>query len=206
MFVNPQQAVDAGFITGVKDAAKQVQPNAIDFTLDKLMALSQNDAFVSEGGKSMRKLEEVPVDEDGNWVLEGGRVYDGTSDMFVKVPSGGAALLFTRSTFARNGVFIVSGLYDSGYEGHVGFTIYTIGGSIKIAKGTRIGQMALVTADAAKQYAGGYNHQQGTHYAQPTAMPQQGTGTNVGQRQIASDPQRTETGMGPIVGANSTFL
>lgn len=207
MFINPQLAVTNGAITGLVDPAKQIQPNAIDFTLDKLFMLDQNVVTISEKEKAFRTSHPVEL-EDGNWVLEGGRVYDGLSDVFVKVPKGAAAILFSRSTFVRNGVFIVSGLYDSGFEGHIGFTIYTLGGPVTIGKGTRIGQIALISADAAGSYAGGYNHAQGT--VAPSTAPsalKPGEGVNVGQRFIPSDPRRTETGMGPLVDAGkSSFV
>ena len=162
MFINPQQAIDLGWITGIKDAKKQVQPNATDFTLDTLMSIdSTQTAYISEGSKVMRDAT-VMQPNNGIWTLEGGKVYDGTSDMFVSIPQGYAAILWTRSTFARNGVFIMSGLYDTGYNGHVGFTIYTVGGPIEIEKGTRIGQIGFIKAENAGVYAGGYNHQQGS--------------------------------------------
>jgi deoxycytidine triphosphate deaminase len=163
MFINPKYAIEQGWIQGIQNPDKQVQPNAIDFTLDTLKLLSADTARVSEDGKSMRPLVDVQL-TPGGWGLEYGRVYDGTSEMYCDLPKGIAALLYTRSTLARNGVFLVSGLYDSGYQGHVGFTIYPIGGHIVIAKGTRVGQIAFVSADSAKLYAGGWNHQEGTHY------------------------------------------
>lgn len=199
MFINPTLAIQNNAIRGIRNAALQVQPNAVDFTLDKLMVVDSSvTAHIGEKSKTMRPLVSIDADSNGNFILQGGKVYDGTSEMFVEVPEGAAAVLFTRSTFARNGVFIVSGLYDSGYKGHVGFTIYTLGGPVTIEKGTRIGQIAFISAAAAKQYAGGYNHEAGTHYAQEGA---------IGQRQIASDPRRTETGMGAILAPeNSKFL
>lgn len=170
MFINPQTAIDNGWIRGIVDAEKQVQPNAIDFTLDQLKWVGNEVAYLCEDKKrnKMRSTHDVVCFADGTWNLEGGRVYDGSSNMYIEVPEGMAAILYTRSSFARNGVFIMSGLYDSGYQGHIGFTIYTIGGGIQIEPGTRIGQVALVQADAAKMYAGGWNHAEGTHY---TAAP-----------------------------------
>lgn len=215
MFINPKQAISERWITGVTDPEKQVQPNAIDFSLDTLKLVDNTSlAFISESGKIMRPLDTMSIDADGNWILQGGRVYDGTSNMFVDVPEGVAAVLYTRSTFARNGVFIISGLYDSGYKGHIGFTIYTIGGPMRITPGTRIGQIGFMHADAAGKYAGGYNHQQGTHYAQESQATAGNaaangiypTGPDVGQKLIPSDPRRTETGMGPLLGTNSKFL
>lgn len=228
MFINPKDALQNEWIKGVKDLAKQVQPNAVDFTLDTLKKVTKTEAVISESEKVMRPLEDVEL-VDGFWTLKAGVVYDGTSEMFVDVPAGAAAILYTRSTFARNGIFIVSGLYDSGYKGHVGFTIYPISGSVKIAPGTRIGQIALVSANSAGLYAGGYNHDKGTHYTTEQKSPVTGTppvqtsgpnwvdppiGSSVGsytqgmagQKQIPSDPRRTETGMGPMLGRGSEFI
>lgn len=170
MFTNPKTAIESGWIKGIRDADKQVQPNAIDFTLDQIKSLAVGSpAVVTEDRKTMRKLFDIDVNPAGLWQLNHGTVYDGMSDMYVEVPDGQTAVLFTRSTLARNGTFLVSGLYDSGYKGHIGFTLYPLGGSIAIAPGTRVGQIAFMSADAAKQYAGGYNHAENTHYTEPEA-------------------------------------
>lgn len=166
MFINPKIAVEQGWITGIKHPDQQIQPNAIDFTLDALKELqAETPAMVSEDGKTMRKLRDFYTIR-GSWHMYRNTVYDGTSDMYVTLPDGIAAVLYTRSTLARNGVFLLSGLYDSGYKGHIGFTMYPIGGNIEIAQGTRVGQIAFMAADSAKLYAGGWNHDSGTHYTQ----------------------------------------
>lgn len=167
MFINPKLAIERGWVKGIRDEAKQVQPNAIDFTLDTLQQLYDDPiarAHISETSKTMRKLLKVFPTVDNSWRLPQGVVFDGTSDMYVEVPEGVAAVLYTRSTLARNGVFLLSGLYDSGYKGHIGFTVYPIGGDILIEPGTRVGQIAFLSADSAKMYAGGWNHEAGTHY------------------------------------------
>lgn len=168
MFINPKIAIEQGWITGIRDPEKQVQPNAIDFTLDHLKEVDRDTLpLISEAGKKMRGVWDVYPAADGNWVVERGIVYDGTSDAYVTLPDGVAALLFTRSTFARNGVFIISGLYDTGYKGHIGFTMYSFAGPRTLVQpGVRVGQIAFVEASAAKTYAGGWNHEAGTHYTQ----------------------------------------
>lgn len=170
MFINPKVAIEKGWVRGIRDEKLQVQPNAIDFTLDKLFRQQPSTARISENSKVMRPLQEQEIEATGYWLLEGQCVYDGTSDVYVEVPEGVAAILFTRSTFARNGILIASGLYDAGYKGHVGFTIYTHGGSVEIAPGTRIGQIGFALAPSAKMYAGQYNHKEGEHYAVPSAL------------------------------------
>lgn len=172
MFISPLEAVTNGWVRHHKCSTiadwqtnKFISPNAIDFSLDIVQSIdTSKPAFVGEESKTMRPLSLLGAGDDDTWSLRGGAVYDGTSDLYISVPSGMAAVLWTRSTFARNGVFIVSGLYDAGYSGHVGFTIYTVGGDIDIAKHTRIGQVAFIKADSAGMYAGGWNHEQGTTY------------------------------------------
>jgi deoxycytidine triphosphate deaminase len=171
MFISPLHAIQKGWITHSQcktvDDWKQrkfISPNAIDFTLDKLGIInSKVGAIIGESSKTMRPVDPYePTSRE--WLLDGNSVYDGMSDMYVEVPEGVAAVLWTRSTFARNGVFIMSGLYDTGFKGNIGFTIYTIGGPIKIEQGTRIGQIGFIAAANAGAYAGGYNHEAGKHW------------------------------------------
>lgn len=172
MFINPLTAIKEGWIQNVKNPTKQVQPNAIDFELSKVMSLDPSTiAYVSETEKVMRKIS--ALEPGTGWMLEAGKVYDGMSEIYVELPSGVAAILYTRSTFARNGVFIMSGMYDSGYKGTIGYTIYTLGGPIGIAVGTRIGQIAFVQSDSAGVYAGGWNHAPGTHYTEKAVDQQE---------------------------------
>lgn len=189
MFINPKIAIEKGWIKHPKcknlddwSQHKFISPNAIDFTLDKVMTLNTDTMpFVGETYKNMRTLYllDRDVHYTDSWLLEGLRVYDGMSNVYVEVPEGVAAVLYTRSTFTRNGVFITSGLYDQGFKGNVGFTIYTIGGPICVEGGARIGQIVFVKSeDSGILYAGGYNHPEGTHYTeqvrqQPTEKSEQ---------------------------------
>lgn len=167
MFIDPRVAIEKGWVKGVVDQEKQVQPNAIDFMLDEVWSINLANTFiVSEGGKQMRggaKIE--PVEQrDGSgdfWNLDN-IVYDCLSNMYVELPDGVSAMLVTRSTFVRNGLFIVSGLYDSGFKGHIGFVLHSPA-MTKIKVGTRIGQIIFVEASSAGMYAGSYNHMLGTN-------------------------------------------
>lgn len=175
MFINPKIAIQEGWVTGIVDEEKQVQPNAIDFTLDKLFTINhQNEFIISEEGKQMRGgLEYPPVLHRASgmdfWTLRPNQVYDGMSNMFVKVPDGVAVQLIIRSTFNRNGIFLTSGLYDSGFEGHIGFAIHNRSGDAKIGVGTRVGQIIFVESENAMKYSGGWNHEEGTHYSEDLA-------------------------------------
>lgn len=167
MFIDPRVAIEKGWVKGIVDQDKQVQPNAIDFTLDEVWSINLGNTFVvSEKGKQMRggtKIEPI-AQRDGTgdfWNLDS-IVYDCLSNMYVELPDGVSAMLVTRSTFVRNGLFIVSGLYDSGFKGHIGFVLHSPS-LVKIGVGTRIGQIIFVEASSSGLYAGGYNHLLGTN-------------------------------------------
>ena len=176
MFINPKTAIKEGWVTGIANPEVQVQPNAIDFTLDHLYTIADKPFVISEGGKSMRGGEPVEaypglvrpgVEGAEHWNLHASRVYDGMSDMYVELPEGVAAMLIIRSTFNRNGLFLTSGLYDSGYKGHLGFALHNRATApALIAPGTRVGQVIFVSSDSAGMYAGGWNHDAGTHHSE----------------------------------------
>jgi len=175
MYIDPKIAIDKGWIKRADltndllwSRANVIQPNAIDFTLDKLFTINSENVFViSEEGKEMRggtELAPVPNRSDMKpfWTLTHG-VYDGMSNFVVDLPEGVACELIIRSTFNRNGIFLTSGLYDSGFQGHIGFAIHNRCGDAKIGQGTRIGQIKFVASDRSGMYAGGYNHGEGTY-------------------------------------------
>jgi len=174
MFINPKTAIEDGWVTGVVNPELQVQPNAIDFTLDKVFTIEDKPFILSEAGKTMRGgnvlvpettwTGEEAVDY---WNIPGNAVVDGMSDIYVELPEGIAAMLIIRSTLNRNGMFLTSGLYDSGYKGHLGFALHNRSEAYAlISPGTRVGQVIFVSSDSAGMYAGGWNHNEGTHHSE----------------------------------------
>lgn len=170
MYIDPRTAIKEGWITGIVDEEKQVQPNAIDYTLDKAFEIiDYNPFYLSETRKVMKgsapiepeNISSGPVEQ--GWIIKGGDMLDGLSNMYVTLPEGVAAVLVPRSTLVRNGLFTQNGLYDSGFEGHIGTVIHNRSKSEAIiGQGTRIGQIIFVEAQTAGLYAGGYNHDKGT--------------------------------------------
>ena len=168
MFIDPRVAIENGWVTGIANPNTQIQPNAIDFTIDQMFSINGDNSFIiNESGKQMRGGERiVPVEkprlsDNFCWDINNG-IYDGLSNVYVKLPEGVACLpVIVRSTFNRNGIFLTSGLYDSGYEGHIGFAVHNWLGRAQIGVGTRIGQLAFVKSEEAGLYAGGWNHEKG---------------------------------------------
>lgn len=179
MYINPKDAIENGWITHpdckvIEDwkQRKFLCPNAIDFTLDKLFSINyQNMFIISEDGKQMRGGDEkiaAPDRATGKefWLLSGSTAYDGMSSMYVTVPEGVVCELIIRSTFNRNGIFLTSGIYDSGFEGNLGMVIHNNSGTAKIAVGTRIGQIKFLVSDSNGKYAGQYNTEKGQHWSE----------------------------------------
>lgn len=177
MIISPKVAIEQGWLTwnaSITDIDKYIQPNALDFDVASVALLDdRSDAFLSETNKKMRR--QVPQttiehEEYGTvWRLLNGQVYDFSSNFHVKLPAGVAAKLIIRSTLNRSGIFLTSGLYDSGFNGHVAGALRVSGGDFYLAPNTRIGQIEFVRSeDSGKLYAGGYNHEAGTHWTDPT--------------------------------------
>lgn len=67
-------------------------------------------------------------------------------------------LIVIRSSFSRKGIFTTSGVYDPGFNGRGGVSIYNMGDKVvHMMQGERIGQMIIFKADPASMYNGFYN-------------------------------------------------
>lgn len=65
-----------------------------------------------------------------------------------------------RSTFNRRCVLITGSIYDPGYEGKIGCTIYNMSGMDQLIEAnTRVGQMVFYSAQAASEYTGQYQRE-----------------------------------------------
>jgi len=140
-------------LTGVQDGDSQ--PNAIDLRLGKVFAINNNLFELSEEGKKHRGTTEIESDQDGWYYLQEG-TYEVVMENIVTVGADEAGWVVTRSTLNRNGVFITSGLYDSGYYGVMAGAMHVRGGPLRIKKGTRVAQFLLFKAEALTLYNGSY--------------------------------------------------
>lgn len=168
MIISPQTAITEGWITHT-DArydwatANSIQPNALDFTLDKAFYFNALDEFyLSNTYKKMRSTAQIvpTLNADGveSLLIPANSTVDCLSSMYLNIPTQVAALLVVRSTLNRNGIFLTSGLYDSKYTGHIGFSLHNNGPTAYITPGTRVGQILFIKSDSVGEYSGGYNH------------------------------------------------
>ena len=132
-----------------------VQPNAVDLRLGKVFAISDNDFTIDEDVKVHRGSTEVEVFEDGYYYLYPG-TYEVIMENEIEVGPDEAGFVITRSTLNRNGVFITSGLYDTGYAGVMAGVMHVSCGRMRIKPGTRIGQYLNWKAEALSSFDGDY--------------------------------------------------
>ena len=141
-------------LTGVQHGDSQ--PNAVDLRVKKIFEINKKSPFIiSEEDKTHRGSTEVQPDEEGWFNLERG-TYEIVMENVVSVGEGYAGFVITRSTLNRNGLFITSGLYDSGYHGVMAGCLHVRVGPAKIKKGTRVAQFLLFEAETLSMYDGSY--------------------------------------------------
>ena len=166
--IHIQSNYSSSSLTNVQ--SKDIQPNAVDLRLGKVLAYKKrysgltemntpcvkiNDFVIDEERKVHRKTEELQYDDDGYWRLEPGS-YEIVFENIITIGEGEAGFVITRSTLNRNGLFLTSGLYDSGYCGPMAGCLHVTGGPAYIKKGTRIGQFLLFKAESLRLYSGDY--------------------------------------------------
>ena len=131
------------------------QPNAVDLRLDKVFNIKQDVFAISEENKTHRGTTEHLPNVDGWWQLLPGH-YEVVMENIINVGQGEAGWVITRSTLNRNGVYLTSGLYDSGYNGVMAGVMHVTIGPLRIKRGTRIGQYISFDAEMLKAYNGSY--------------------------------------------------
>lgn len=133
------------------------QPNAVDLRIGQAWKIDPQSTFeVSNEHKKHRgNVFEILADPDGYFNFEVGS-YEVVMQNIVRIGEGEAGWVITRSTLNRNGLFLTSGLYDSGYHGVMAGVLHVTTGPARIKKGTRIGQFLLFDSESLSTYDGDY--------------------------------------------------
>lgn len=136
--------------------SEDVQPNAVDLRLGQVFKIQEGLFEISNEHKKHRGTEyELKADHEGYFYLEPGH-YEVVMENIIHVGENEAGWVITRSTLNRNGLFLTSGLYDSGYHGVMAGVLHVTIGSARIKKGTRVGQYLSFEAEALSSYDGDY--------------------------------------------------
>ncbi|NBW56545.1 hypothetical protein EBR43_01930 [bacterium] len=140
-------------LTNVQDGDSQ--PNAVDLRVGKIYKILHNHFWISNDSKKHRESEELNVSKDGYYELTPGH-YEVVMENIIHVGEGEAGWVITRSTLNRNGCFLTSGLYDTGYHGVMAAVLHVTVGNAYIKQGTRIGQYISFNAESLSSYDGDY--------------------------------------------------
>lgn len=141
-------------LTAVRDGDSQ--PNAVDLRVDKIFKIKEALFEISNDHKKHRGIDyEVKLDPEGYFVLGPGH-YEVVMENIISVGEREAGWVITRSTLNRNGLFLTSGLYDSGYNGVMAGVLHVTIATARIKKGTRIGQYLNFDAESLSLYDGDY--------------------------------------------------
>ena len=142
-------------LTNVRD--EDIQPNAVDLRVDKIFKIRDETFILSdpENKKVHRGSTEIQTLYGTNWWRLPPGTYEIVMENIINVGPDEAGWVITRSTLNRNGLFITSGLYDSGYHGVMAGALH-VTAPAKIKKGTRVGQFLLFTSQSLKKYDGDY--------------------------------------------------
>jgi deoxycytidine triphosphate deaminase len=132
-----------------------VQPNAVDLRLGKIFKINPELFQVSNDDKKHRGTEEMRTDHLGYYTLEPGH-YEVVMENIIHVGEDEAGWVIPRSTLNRNGCFLTSGLYDTGYRGVMAGVLHVTIGVARIKQGTRIGQYLSFNAESLHSYDGSY--------------------------------------------------
>lgn len=172
--INPKIILDKGILQLPKDVdvSKVLQPNGIDLNVLEVFEIGNNPLVLGDDVPTKhrysedKKLEELsfPYKQDGyskyeglkGFRLERGKSYKVETGYKLTLPEDMIAYIFTRSSLNRNGVLTGSGLWDSGYTGFVGATLYAFQDTILIPP-ARIAQIVFFHAESALLYNGSYN-------------------------------------------------
>ena len=140
-------------LTEVQDG--DVQPNAVDLRLARVYRINGSLFEVSNEHKKHRGSEEITPDQEGYYLLAPGS-YEVVMENIINVGPNEAGWVITRSTLNRNGCFLTSGLYDSGYHGVMAGVLHVTIGPARIKQGTRIGQYLSFDSESLSSYDGDY--------------------------------------------------
>ena len=134
---------------------KDIQPNAVDLRLGKVFSINPINFIICEEYKEHRGSQLIIPNEEGWYHLAPGQ-YEVIMENEITVGKDEAGFVITRSSLNRNGVFLTSGLYDTGYSGVMAAVMHIGTGAMRIKQGTRIGQYLNFNAESLFDYDGDY--------------------------------------------------
>ena len=142
-------------LTGVI-ASKDIQSNAVDLRLGKVFKIKTDQFILTDDTKIHRGSYELFPDTKDFYHLHPGS-YEIVFENEIQVGENECGWVIPRSTLVRNGLFISTGLYDSGYDGKMVACLHVTEGLASIQQGARIAQYLCFDAEMLYKYDGDYS-------------------------------------------------
>jgi dUTP pyrophosphatase len=138
----------------------QFQPCGIDVTLREAYAFSS--AGKIDFDNKERKIADCKkIEYKDGWVALGKGAYKVTLNEMFKVPVDAAGVCLTRTTLIRNGAYLITGLWDPGFEGKVEMLLVVENPfGIRLKEHARVGKIYFLRmeGEAEQLYQGIYKN------------------------------------------------
>ncbi len=148
--------VEKELIRDYIDLDTQLQPNGFDCTLRKVFRLRGSGRI--DFDNRMREVAKGEEIEFREWIFLPKGVYRVQLNEVVKLPNDVAAIARPRSTLARNGVDVITAVWDAGYEGRseVGLVVHNDYG-VWLSRNARVVQLVFIRlCSETEGYRGAY--------------------------------------------------
>jgi len=132
----------------------KVSPNGFDLSLKEVKKI-QGTGIIDSFTTVLPEYISIPKDESDIYVLEQG-IYSITFNEGGKIFPNHCGMIKPRSSLVRSGAFILSGLYDTGFEcENFGAILYVINPfGIRIKSNSIVAQLILIYAEQTFNYNG----------------------------------------------------
>ena len=162
MILNPYTMLKKGCI--IQGSEECLAQNGYDLRIETICEVTTDlDSILAINDKGLKNNAYVIVKPNYNskdknlyYFLKRNTPYVVKTIESVYIPKNVVGIIFSRSTFNRNGIIVRATLFDSGFRGTPSLTVYPFQ-NIRIAKGCRIAQIIFMTATPYKLYKGKYN-------------------------------------------------
>ena len=161
MIITPKSAKERGMIHNFRDENIQKQQAGFDLTLESVFQFSSQGAVDFDNSeRKIASCNKIEYDQAG-WARLGKGVYKITLNEKFKMPPDAAGFCLTRTTMLRNGAYLVSGLWDPGFEGKVEMLLVVENPfGISLKEYARVGQIFFIRMEDAAEslYSGIYKN------------------------------------------------
>lgn len=166
MLINPKRFATEKFIISPdaahpldlrEDGKGQIQQAGFDVRVAKIQRISGR-GKLGVSSKTLPTYSDISLNQDNCYVLRQG-AYAVDCIEHVHLPVGFEGKLIHRSTMNRSACYLTGSVYDPGYKGLIGGTLYVYIDIMEVELYARIGQFQIQTAEEGTAYNGDYQHQ-----------------------------------------------